>query len=563
MGTPRIRQVAIIGCGALLYVLLAWASLRMAFTQANATAVWPLAGLGIGVLCRFGARWWPVVAIGALATNFLVSLQNGSTAPIALLAAAGIALGNTAEALIGARLVRHALGDPPELWSVDGVFRFVLLAALLPPLLSAGCGVFSLHAGGIVPAAMVAETALIWFTGNVAGILAFAPLFLIGSSPNPIWKRPRIAIIEGVLVLGFLVFVGQAISGMHFSDFFPLWPKPYMAIPLVLWIACRFGRRGTVAAVLLLMATGVAGTIRGYAAFPAKAPEQSLLSLQLFISVVAVIGLTVSVLVHQLHLKRRALELALADKSIRLAAVTQENAILTASAVHELQSPLSGMRNLLRLVRSTPEVFAGPEGGRLLSDMQAAVDHMFNLVTGALDVARAEGDGIVAATRSPCDLTALVRRVIGSEQAHADSKRIEIHPSMPAAPVLVSGRAAVIEHIVHNYLSNAVKFSEPGTAVFIDLEKTANEVTISVTDQGPGIPERDRATIFSGKIRPHAARPTGGESSTGMGLYLTGELAQSLGATLTCEASPTGGSVFTLCLPANSAEYDNQEPQAS
>ena len=123
-----------------------------------------------------------------------------------------------------------------------------------------------------------------------------------------------------------------------------------------------------------------------------------------------------------------AQEAAFADKSIRLAAVTREKAVLSASAVQELQSPLSGRRNLLQLVRPTPEIFTSPEGDRLISD-----------------------------------------------------------------------------------------------------------------NEGPGIPERDRVGIFSGKIRIRGARPTGGKSSSGMGLYLTGELAQRLGAKLTCEGTPAYG----------------------
>ena len=550
MAVPRIRQLAVLGFGALLYSLIAWVSLRMACNQANASAVWPLAGLGIGLLARFGFRFWPIILLGAFSANFLVNHQNGVALAPAALAAIGIAMGNTAEALLGARLARYALGHPPEFWSVDGVFRFVLLAALLPPLLSAGCGVLSLQAAGILPAAGVGETALTWFTGNVAGILTFAPLFFIGSFRTSRWKSSRLAVVEGLILMACLVFVGQTISGMQFAEMFVQWPKSYMTIPLILWSGYRLGRCATIMSVLLLMTIGVVGTARGYAAFPADYPEQSLLSLQLFISVVAGIGLTVSVLVHQLHLKRKALGAALADQSIRLAAVTQENAILTASAVHELQSPLSGMRNLLQLVRPTPEVFAGPEGTKLLSDMQAAVEHMFNLVSGALATARPDAAGALAAAPTTCNLNALLHRVVDSEQSHTDSKRITIRRSMPAQPVVIPTHDFVLEHIIHNFLCNAVKFSQPGSTIFLDLEQTDHQVTISVTDQGPGIPERDRAVIFSGNISAHAALPTAGEPSTGMGLYLTGELAQRLGAKLTCEASPTGGSVFAVCLPA-------------
>ena len=545
----RVKQLAIFGIGALVYALLGWWSLQLALTQANTSAVWPLAGLGIGVLARFGSRLWPVVFLGAFTTNFLVNLQNGAALAPASIAALGIALGNSAEAFFGARFARHALGDPPELWSVDGVFRFVLFAALLPPLFSAGCGVLSLQAAGILPAALAGHTALTWFTGNVAGILTFAPLLLIGSFRASQWKSSRRAVAEGLVFLLLFVFVGQAISGMHFATMLPSWPKTYTAIPLVLWISYRFGRGGAVVGVMLLMVTGVAGTMRGYAAFPSESPEQSLLSLQLFISVLAVVGLTVSVLVYQLRLQRKAIEIALADKSLRLAAVTQENAILTASAVHELQSPLSGMRNLLQLVRPTPEIFASPEGGRLISDMQAAVEKMFSLVTGALSVARQDASGGLFAAECPCDLTILLQRVIESEQAHADSKQIKIHRSMPAKPVVIITQSSVLEHIVSNFLSNAIKFSKPSTAVFLDLEQTGSDVTISVTDEGPGIPERDRTGIFSGKIRAHGARPTGGESSSSMGLYLTGELALRLGAKLTCEPTPAGGTLFAVSIP--------------
>jgi signal transduction histidine kinase len=441
------------------------------------------------------------------------------------------------------------LGTPPEFWSVDGVFRFVLYACFLPPALSAGCGAVSLQLAGILPAAQVGRTAVTWFTGNVAGILTCAPLFFIDSFRFSRWTRSLRAVAEGVTVLILLVFLGQTISGMHFAAVLSQWPKAYMVIPLVLWIACRLGRRGTVIAVLLLTGIGVAGTVRGYAAFPSDSPEQSLLSLQLYLSVVAVIALTVSVLVYQLRLQRKALENALADKSIRLAAVTQENAILTASAVHELQSPLSGMRNLLHLVRATPELFAGPEGGRLLADMQAAVERMFDLVTGALAVSRPESGGGVLGTPGPCDLSALLNRLVETGQAHAESKRIRIRRSMPTWPVVVATDGSVIEHIVNNFLSNAVKFSNPGVSVFLDLEQTDREVTISVTDEGPGVPERDRAHIFSGQNLAGGARPTGGEVSSGVGLYLVGELAQRLGAKVTCEAAKSGGSVFSVILP--------------
>lgn len=141
--------MAVIGIGALFYAQPGWWSLRLALTQANASAVWPLAGPGIGALARFGFRYSPIVFLGAFATNFLVNVQHGVSLPPSALAALGIALGNTAESLVGAWLARRALGNLPEFWSADGVYRFVLFAGFLLPLLSAGCGALGLQLAGI------------------------------------------------------------------------------------------------------------------------------------------------------------------------------------------------------------------------------------------------------------------------------------------------------------------------------------------------------------------------------------------------------------------------------
>jgi signal transduction histidine kinase len=547
MKASRFRDSAILGAGTLLWILAGWPLLRLT-APPNASSVWPLAGVAIGMLARFGYRFWPIVFAGSSITNFLVNSEQGVALSPAILSALGIALGQTAAALLGARLSRRALGMPPELDSGGAAARFILFTGFLTPAIATGCGVLSLFLAGILPAAGVPDTALTWFTGSATGILTCAPLFFIDSMRPSRWHWPPRVAAEWVFLLIVLVIVGQTLTGSHLPAGFSQWPKSYMLIPLVLWIAFRLGRRGAVVSVLLLKAIGIAGTMRGFAAFPSDSVGQSLLSLQLFIGVIAIIGLTVSALVYQVRRQREALVAAVADQTVRLAAVTQENAILTASAVHELQSPLSGMRNLLQLVRASPEVLAGPDGAGLLGEMQTSVERMFGLVTGALATSGPGGSAPADTAPVPCDLAALLHRAADAEQAHADSKRITIHRQVPAQSISVPTHAAILGHIVGNFLSNAVKFSAPGASIFLTLEAGEGGVKISVADEGPGIPERDRAGMFSGQFREHGARPTGDESSSGMGLYLASQLAERLGATVSCGMSPAGGSVFTVCL---------------
>jgi len=93
-----------------------------------------------------------------------------------------------------------------------------------------------------------------------------------------------------------------------------------------------------------------------------------------------------------------------------------------------------------------------------------------------------------------------------------------------------------------------VKFSVPGTIVTVSVRETGENVRLSVADQGPGIREEDCRDMFSGRLPSHVAQPTSGEPSTGLGLYLAGRLADRLGARVSCEAGPNGGSVFSLWL---------------
>src|SRR5206468_10767597 len=113
----------------------------LAFLNASATAVWPPTGVALAALLLFGYRLWP----GILAGAFLVNLTTAGT----VLTSAGIALGNALEALVGAWLVNRYAGGASPFDRARVFFRFVLLAGLVGPAVSATCGVTSLFLGGL------------------------------------------------------------------------------------------------------------------------------------------------------------------------------------------------------------------------------------------------------------------------------------------------------------------------------------------------------------------------------------------------------------------------------
>jgi len=216
---------------------------------------------------------------------------------------------------------------------------------------------------------------------------------------------------------------------------------------------------------------------------------------------VTVLGLTVSTLAHQLRLQRKAMEAVLTSQTLLETMVIEEKSVFAATAMHDLQSPLHGIRNLLEFARARPERLSGSDREHLLADMQASVDRMLSMVATTLapmKAERAEAFDSVA----PCDVSALARRVAEAEAPLAGSKGIALRLAIPTEPAVVIAESIAVEHILGNFLSNAVKFSAPGATIVISVEETAGSICLSVEDEGPGIPEEDRRRSFREKSGP-------------------------------------------------------------
>ena len=102
--------------------------------------------------------------------------------------------------------------------------------------------------------------------------------------------------------------------------------------------------------------------------------------------------------------------------------------------------------------------------------------------------------------------------------------------------------------ILDNLVSNAVKYSPPNTTVQVHTLPEKDFILVAVRDEGPGISEEDHKKMF-GKFTRLSARPTGGESSTGLGLSIVKKLAEAMSGTIHCHSVLGAGATFTLRLP--------------
>ena len=267
---------------AAVYFVAGKLGLKLALLHPSATAVWPPTGIALAALLLLGYRVWPGVWLGAL----LVNLTTSVSLPTAL----GIATGNTLEAVVGAWLVNRYAGGGDAFQRAPTYFRFVGLAALLSTLAGATVGVASLALGGAAPWGSLGGIWLTWWLGDMGGNLIVAPLLILWrTTPHNGWKRWRRW--EVLFSLLTLVGAGEWVFGGLFPGFKDHSRLAFWCIPPLIWIAFRFGPREAAAAVFLLSGIAVWGTWTGAGPLAARATNESLLLLQLFLAVNAVMTL--------------------------------------------------------------------------------------------------------------------------------------------------------------------------------------------------------------------------------------------------------------------------------
>jgi integral membrane sensor domain MASE1 len=259
---------------AAVYFAAAEIGLSLAFVAEQVTAVWPPTGIALAAVVLLGPSIWPGIALGALLANLLADAS-----PVV---AAGIAVGNTLEALLGGWLLRRA-GLRPTLERIVDVAALVLLAAFGSTVVSATIGATSLCAGGLQPWSRLPALWSVWWIGDAIGNLVMAPVLLTWLAPGrPAAPRgtrieatasPIEAIVLGLvlLVVDVTVFTGRI--GVPPAGY----PLQYAAFPLVVWAAMRFGQRGATITTLVTSAIAIWSTAQGLGPFAVASTHENLL----------------------------------------------------------------------------------------------------------------------------------------------------------------------------------------------------------------------------------------------------------------------------------------------
>jgi len=146
------------------------------------------------------------------------------------------------------------------------------------------------------------------------------------------------------------------------------------------------------------------------------------------------------------------------------------------------------------------------------------------------------------------DMLEMMQLIVEQYAPQAARKQLKLSLDVDMEEILVTSDRNKLMRIIDNLVSNAIKYSEPGKQVWITVTESNGEILIEVKDEGQGMDPADQQKLFA-KFGITKATPTGGESSNGMGLYITKQLCDWLGGQISARSEKGKGTSFYVKLP--------------
>jgi signal transduction histidine kinase len=251
----------------------------------------------------------------------------------------------------------------------------------------------------------------------------------------------------------------------------------------------------------------------------------------------------------------------LEEREARMAELDSLKSDFVSNVSHELRTPLTTIKALTRLLMR--DGLDDAKRREYLDTISVECDRQIDLVLNLLDLSRLEG-GVFRLTHERVDVAEVVSSVVRSEARAAEKRShdLSVEPVGEIPPVCADPKP--LRRVLSNIIENAIKYTPDGGRIRLSARAEGDEVLISVTDNGRGIPPGDMPVLFD---KFHRGRPathseamrnatTGDEfledadvSGVGLGLYLGRNVMEQMGGKIGVESEVGRGSTFTLHLP--------------
>jgi PAS domain S-box-containing protein len=211
---------------------------------------------------------------------------------------------------------------------------------------------------------------------------------------------------------------------------------------------------------------------------------------------------------------------------------------------HQIRAPLTNMRGAIEELQRFSETLNGTSR-RMLVVLNEQVERLDRLVRDVLNAARIESGQLTLHTE-PVSLLPIAATAVDQFRARNSGRRFVV-PLKPGLPPVLADRDRVAD-VLGNLLDNADKYSPPETSVVLRLQADQQWVTLSVDDDGPGVPAADLERIFEKHYRVDSS-DSQSAYGYGLGLYVCRRLVEAQGGRIWAENLPRGGARFSFTLP--------------
>lgn len=243
----------------------------------------------------------------------------------------------------------------------------------------------------------------------------------------------------------------------------------------------------------------------------------------------------------------------LEELNLKLEQLNDEKDALIDIVAHDLKAPLNRVKGLGELIRLTESL--DEEGKLYLNKVDDVCNQGEELIADLLSISSLDKELDEELVLSQMNLASFLKDIHQEYQTIAENKNITLHLELinDENPFILS-EINYLTRILDNLLSNAIKFSYPKSNIWLKTKFLPdNEVLICIEDEGQGMSEEDKNKLFK-KFQKLSARPTAGESSSGLGLSIVKSLVEKLNGTIQVKSQLGKGTEFIILFPVNTAD---------
>ncbi|MGB0525955.1 MAG: tetratricopeptide repeat-containing sensor histidine kinase, partial [Flammeovirgaceae bacterium] len=233
----------------------------------------------------------------------------------------------------------------------------------------------------------------------------------------------------------------------------------------------------------------------------------------------------------------------LASRYEELKELDSEKNYLIGVVAHDLQSPLNQIKGFLTILKYEKDKLTD-SAVQTHGMIAQTVNNMSEMIRKILDLKAIESKTLNIKPEH-YHLNEQLAEIVEAFQVVADKKAINLFLKTPEKPVTVNLDKNFVEQIFENLISNAIKFSPHEKDIEVRLERLDSKVRVHIQDEGPGIAAEEQSMLFK-KFQKLSAKPTGKESSTGLGLSIVKKYVEAMNGEVWCESEEGNGADFIV-----------------